>query len=99
MLTVKGPSDIITDGTEAWVVAAQGCIKRPGGIGDVLAGTMATALHKARVSGQPLIYGAIAASLITRAAARSACFEHGLSLTAPDIIRCLSRGIKEFASL
>ena len=38
----KGLCDIITDGERALLVRQQGSLKRPGGIGDVLAGTIAT---------------------------------------------------------
>jgi NAD(P)H-hydrate repair Nnr-like enzyme with NAD(P)H-hydrate dehydratase domain len=34
--------DIITDGKEAFFVTTQGSMKRPGGIGDVLSGTIGT---------------------------------------------------------
>lgn len=38
----KGISDIITDGNEAYYVCEEGSRKRCGGIGDLLAGTIAT---------------------------------------------------------
>ena len=38
----KGITDIITDGNEAYYVCEEGSLKRCGGIGDILAGTIAT---------------------------------------------------------
>ena len=38
----KGISDIITDGNEAYYVVEEGSMKRCGGIGDILAGTIAS---------------------------------------------------------
>ena len=38
----KGPVDIVTDGRECLLVTTPGSLKRTGGIGDILAGTMAT---------------------------------------------------------
>ena len=38
----KGISDIITDGREAYFVCEEGSFKRCGGIGDILAGTIAS---------------------------------------------------------
>ena len=38
----KGISDIITDGNEAYYVCEEGSLKRCGGIGDILAGTIAS---------------------------------------------------------
>jgi NAD(P)H-hydrate repair Nnr-like enzyme with NAD(P)H-hydrate dehydratase domain len=98
MITLKGEQDIITDGKEAWVVAAIGSRKRTGGIGDVLAGTMATTLHKAKATNTPLLHAAVASCLITKAAARAACAEHGLSMTAPDVISKLGHVLPTFLS-
>lgn len=38
----KGISDIITDGVDAYYVCEEGSLKRCGGIGDILSGTIAT---------------------------------------------------------
>ena len=38
----KGITDIITDGNEAYYVCEEGSFKRCGGIGDILAGTIAS---------------------------------------------------------
>ena len=38
----KGITDIITDGKEAYVVTEEASLKRCGGMGDILAGTVAT---------------------------------------------------------
>ena len=38
----KGITDIVTDGIEAYYVCEEGSLKRCGGIGDILAGTIAS---------------------------------------------------------
>ena len=42
ILVRKGITDIVTDGNEAYFVAEEGSLKRCGGIGDILAGTIAS---------------------------------------------------------
>lgn len=38
----KGITDIVTDGNEAYFVCEEGSLKRCGGIGDILSGTIAS---------------------------------------------------------
>lgn len=97
MVFLKGPSDIITDGTAAYVVQATGSAKRSGGIGDILSGALSTGLHKANKAGQPLLKGAVAASLITRFASAMAYEQRGISMTAPDIIENLYKAVMKFS--
>ncbi len=49
-ICLKGPQDIIADGRRWLAVAEPGALRRSGGLGDVLAGTMGVLVHWARLA-------------------------------------------------
>ena len=104
----KGPTDLISDGQAEAIFecAERGCLKRCGGQGDVLAGSIATfaswakAAEKAgRLPGggpsAPLL-ASNAGCLLTRRFARAAFLKHKRSMTAPDLIDAIADTFEEF---
>jgi ATP-dependent NAD(P)H-hydrate dehydratase len=49
-ICLKGPEDIIADGRRWLSVAEPGALRRSGGLGDILAGTMGVLVHWARLA-------------------------------------------------
>lgn len=47
---LKGPEDIIADGERFLVVKEPGALRRSGGLGDILAGTIGVAVHWAQMA-------------------------------------------------
>ena len=109
-LVRKGAVDLICDGTAEGLVlenAEPGCLKRCGGQGDVLAGTIATLLGWAKGAEKygrlpadtpapaPML-AAYAGCLLTRRFARAAFAKHKRSMTAPDLIEEIGSTFEEF---
>lgn len=103
----KGSSDVITNGSTTIVVDVVGSEKRPGGIGDLLAGCTAAMLCLGRpgspsarddVEWSPVLASA-AASEITRYATSIASAKYGLGLVATDIIPVTTRAVNLVAEL
>lgn len=78
VIVKKGIVDIITDGKQAYFVSTQGSLKRPGGIGDLLAGTIGTFIqfqqpYRTPQTGEdsvaaqnPMLSACVVASLVVR---------------------------------
>lgn len=49
-ICLKGPTDIIADGERWLAVEEPGTLRRSGGLGDILAGTMGVLVHWARLA-------------------------------------------------
>ena len=49
-ICLKGPTDIIADGERWLAVSEPGALRRSGGLGDILAGTMGVLVHWARLA-------------------------------------------------
>jgi ATP-dependent NAD(P)H-hydrate dehydratase len=93
----KGRVDIISDGNKTIVNDMEGCLKRCGGIGDILTGTLGTFafwcsssqhiefLSKQEVS-QPNLIAAYCATVLTKECSRQAFKKFHRSLLAVDII-------------
>lgn len=97
VLVVKGPTDVIHDGSSALHVSEPGAPKRSGGQGDVLAGTLATFVAWSQMGGgaasaaqevglRPAVLAAYGACLLTRRFSLAAYAAHKRSMTAPDVI-------------
>ena len=89
----KGMVDIITDGSEAFFVATPGSLKRPGGIGDLLAGTIGTFTQFSQSyrgedlqSKNSLLPACVGASLMVRQSSKQAYDKKRHSMVTPDII-------------
>ena len=91
----KGSVDIISDGKETVLGQSEGSLKRCGGIGDLLTGTIATFLNwtwsktnravDSSIS-SPSVMAACAGSQFIRDCSREAFKKHARSLLATDII-------------
>ena len=106
----KGATDLLSTASAvgaAWACDERGCLKRCGGQGDVLAGSIATMLSwakaaetKARLPTElpapPPVLGAYAGCLLTRRFARAAFAKHKRSMTAPDLIEEIGGVFEEF---
>ena len=98
VIVKKGIVDIITDGREAFYVSTHGSLKRPGRIGDVLAGTIGTFSQFREGYRTPKSEGlslkaenkmlppCVIASLTVRQASKQAFEKKKHSLVCPDII-------------
>jgi len=92
-IIIKGKEDVVIYGNEGYVNTTKGCIKRCGGIGDILSGVAAQYLalslklpHQQITTAQCLA----AACALVREASRLAEQDRGISLTAPYIINNLA---------
>ncbi|KAL7999504.1 putative ATP-dependent (S)-NAD(P)H-hydrate dehydratase, ribokinase [Plasmopara halstedii] len=99
----KGNVDTFSDGTITLVNAEFGCPRRCGGQGDILSGAIATFAAWTKQAdlddndGNILLLAAYGGSLVTRASSKFAFDEHQRSMTAPDVLRSLSKGfVKAF---
>ena len=105
----KGPTDWLCDGAAEVVLenSEPGCLKRCGGQGDVLAGSIATMLAWARAaemqgrlpSNAPApapTLAAYTACMLTRRFARAAFARHKRSMTAPDLIDEIGEVFEDF---
>lgn len=104
----KGPTDWVCDGAGEAVYACDepGCLKRCGGQGDVLAGSIATLLGWAKAGSArgslpadapaPAL-AAYAGCLLTRRFARAAFAKHKRSMTAPDLIDEIGGVFEDFS--
>ena len=97
----KGITDIVTDGVEAYYVCEEGSLKRCGGIGDILAGTIASlqqfprdrlklvsemfSLQADKDLTHSRLAPAVLACICVRRAARGAFFRKRHSLLCTDI--------------
>ena len=89
----KGMVDIITDGNEAFYVATPGSLKRPGGIGDLLAGAIGAFSQFSEgyrgsdelKSGNKMLPACVGASLMVRQASKQAYERKRHSMVTPDI--------------
>jgi len=102
----KGPVDVVSDGSGTVLECAEtGCLKRCGGQGDVLAGSIATLLGWARGAGsrQPAdappspMLAAYAGCMLTRRFAAAAFAKQRRSMTAPDLIEAIGEEVERFA--
>ena len=102
----KGPTDVISDGTLTLECDEPGCLKRCGGQGDVLAGSIATLLGWAKAAEKakrlpegesPPLLAAFAGCLLTRRFAASAFAKHKRSMTAPDLIDSIGETFEAFS--
>lgn len=86
----KGSVDIISDGKETVLGQSEGSLKRCGGIGDLLTGTIATFLNwtwsNRTLSTSPSVMAACAGSQFIRDCSHEAYKKHARSLLATDII-------------
>jgi ATP-dependent NAD(P)H-hydrate dehydratase len=95
----KGKVDIISDGKEIIFNDSEGSLKRCGGIGDLLTGTLGTFInwtHKMETDSkvndiviQPNIIAALAGSLFIRECGRVAFNKYHRSVLAVDIVEQL----------
>lgn len=94
-IVAKGPTDIISDGEQMWACDAPGALRRCGGQGDVLAGSIgvflawrAIALKTRAESAAGCAPGAAALGgcLFTRACSRAAFEQRKRAMTTPDVI-------------
>ncbi len=98
---IKGFIDIITDGSEIFLIKNEGSRKRCGGLGDILTGILAAnlAIYKKDVSEadktgflfrqqykNKMLVICATACFICRETAKLAFIKKGISLTAPDVI-------------
>ncbi|GMS96404.1 hypothetical protein PENTCL1PPCAC_18579, partial [Pristionchus entomophagus] len=87
-LFVKGREDVfVTPKKEVFIFSHSGSLRRPGGIGDCLAGLLTTFVvwaHKSSVI--PIEKAAEAASYVTREASRAAYEDNGRGMNATDVI-------------
>jgi ATP-dependent NAD(P)H-hydrate dehydratase len=98
-LVRKGACDRISDGEALLENVEPGCLKRSGGQGDVLAGSIATMLSWARgaeLGGRlppdappPPPLAAYAGCLLTRRFSAAAFAKHRRAMTAPDVIEAI----------
>ena len=77
---VKGENDIIIGDKKNFIISHEGGPKRCAGIGDILAGTVATCTYWDHD------YGPALASLIVRMSTKKAFKKEGRGLTAPSIL-------------
>jgi NAD(P)H-hydrate repair Nnr-like enzyme with NAD(P)H-hydrate dehydratase domain len=80
-LFVKGERDLIVGDDHSFIVRTPGSLKRCGGIGDILSGTVAVC------SLWNYSLGPALASIIVRTASKLAYENEGRSLTAPGVIK------------
>ncbi|OQS04428.1 hypothetical protein THRCLA_03340 [Thraustotheca clavata] len=96
----KGKQDSVSDGTTTLTNTIEGCPRRCGGQGDVLAGTVGSFLAwhqcQSKLKNQvnealinPLLVVALGGSMLTRQSAAMAFAEKKRSMTTPDLIQHL----------
>lgn len=102
----KGATDLISDGHVCLENTEPGCLKRCGGQGDVLAGSIATLLGWARAAGGRLddengppaqLLAAYTGCYLTRRFAKVAFARHRRAMTAPDLIEAIGPVFEEFS--
>ncbi|OIV95854.1 hypothetical protein TanjilG_06830 [Lupinus angustifolius] len=101
----KGKSDLISDGATVKSVSIYGSLRRCGGQGDILSGSVAVFLSWARQaasdpnsnlsSKNPTVLGCIAGSAILRKAASLAFSNKKRSTVTGDIIECLGKSVED----
>jgi len=103
----KGACDLISDGTVVVENTEPGSLKRSGGQGDVLAGTIATLLSWAKAAGPRLptegaggvpapVLAAYTGCLLTRRFSTAAFARHRRAMTAPDLIEAIGPAFEDF---
>ena len=102
----KGPTDWISDGETVIANSEEGSLKRSGGQGDVLAGSIATLLAWAHAAAgkqrlpaggpPPPLLAAYTGCMLTRRFSRAAFAKHRRSMTAPDLIAEIGETFEEF---
>jgi ATP-dependent NAD(P)H-hydrate dehydratase len=105
----KGRTDLLADGSGELLLECTeaGCLKRCGGQGDVLAGSIATMLAWAKAGDDkhrlpadlpapPPMLAAYSACMLTRRFARAAFTKHKRSMTAPDLIEEIGETFEAF---
>ena len=111
---VKGAEDLVadgvTDGRGGWIVyqvEEKGSMRRSGGQGDILAGSLGTAFHWAlnypcehdmgeeggEVGYRPGMNAAFLASIVVKRASAAAFKEHSRSMTSPDVLRMIGEAM------
>ena len=107
VLVRKGETDLVSDGERLLPNTEQGCPKRSGGQGDVLAGTIATLLSwskaadaagrlPAEAPAAPLL-AAYTGCLLTRRFSAAAFAKQRRAMTAPDLIEAIGPVFEEFS--
>lgn len=92
IIVKKGAQDVIyREGTEVMVCDEEGGLKRSGGIGDVLAGTLGTFLAwneilRERETPVDRVWSCWCACYLVKRATKHAYQEKGRSMTAPDVL-------------
>eukprot|EP01039_Chlorochromonas_danica_P001161 gene1161-1268_t len=104
----KGAHDILTDGHDVYELLETGSPRRCGGQGDLLAGSLAVALHwsnrteKAipwegeRPPSKNIVAGLLAATVVKKASA-AVFAQQGRSMTTPDVLAGLGQAFSSFA--
>ena len=99
---MKGDIDIITNGKYAYAVFTEGCLKRCGGQGDILAGLLMVYSYWANEividnisDDEKLLLGGVLACVILRKAAKKSFEKKFIGLTAPDIIEYIIEAFLE----
>ena len=100
----KGPTDLVCDGSSVLANCEAGSLKRSGGQGDVLAGTIATLLGWARTAAPRLpldapsapVLAAYTGCVLTRRFSAAAFARHRRSMTAPDMIDTIGPVFEDF---
>ena len=114
-LLVKGAEDLVADGVadekDGWIVyqvEENGSMRRSGGQGDILAGSLGTAFHWAlnypceydvgegggEVGYRPGVNAAFLASIVTKRASEAAFEEHKRSMTTPDVLQMIGKAMR-----
>lgn len=94
----KSKYDIISNGKKTLVCSTQGGLRRSGGLGDILAGCIATAVVWAVRAGgnsDDICEAAYAACHVAKVAARTAYNEKRRSMTAPDVISVIGLAFQQ----
>ena len=98
ILVKKGKYDVITNGKLIYIVHNNGCLKRTGGIGDILGGFINSycgmwskkcKIEKIKLEQEDLIQCCVLACYFCRKYSNLAYEKKLYSLTAPDIIHCI----------
>lgn len=85
----KGPQDVVVGNGERVVVDAEGCPKRVGGQGDILAGTVASLLSRLPLDGGDVVGTLALACRLVRGAANMSYRQHWNSVITRNILDSL----------
>ncbi|XP_060039759.1 ATP-dependent (S)-NAD(P)H-hydrate dehydratase isoform X2 [Erinaceus europaeus] len=98
----KGERDLVSDGRQVLVCDQEGSLRRCGGQGDILAGSLGVLLHWALLAGpqktngsSPPLLAALGACALTRRCSLRAFQKHGRATTASDMVAELGPAFHE----